>query len=62
MTYKGTEAKSMKLSKNRAIVLYWIGIDSILLDLAVPDIFCFKHHVGASLIIIFIGNPDVSIQ
>ena len=28
-------------------------------DPAVPRIFYFKYHVGACLIIISIGNPDV---
>ena len=38
---------------------YLIDVDSIFLNSAVPEIFYFKHHVGASLIIIFIRNPDV---
>ena len=40
----------------------FIGVDSTLLDPAVPEIFYFKHDVGASLIKILIGNPDVSMQ
>ena len=51
----------MEISKVRPIVLGWIGVNSILLGPAVSEIFYFKHDVGASPIIIFIGNPDVSI-
>ena len=40
--------------------LYLIGVDSILLHQAVSEIFYFKQNVGAFLLIIFIGNPDVS--
>ena len=43
----------------RAIGLHEIGANSIFLDPAVPEIFYFKHDVEASLIVIFIGNPDV---
>ena len=32
----------------RQIVLDYIGIDSILFDLIVSEIFYFKHNVGAS--------------
>ena len=46
----------MQVSKVKTIVLDLIGVDSILLDPAVPEI---KHDLGASLIIIFIVNPDV---
>ena len=35
------------------------GVNFILLDQAVPEIFYFKHDIGDSIIIIFIGNPDV---
>ena len=49
----------MVLSKVMAIVLHKIGVDSIYLDPAVPEIFHFKHRVGVSLIVIFIGNLDV---
>ena len=42
-----------------AIVLHKIGVDFILLEPVVSEIFYFKHDVGASLIIIFICNPDV---
>ena len=59
---RGLKAKSMGLSKVRAIVLDLIGVDSILFDQAVSEIFYFKDDVGASLIKIFVGNPDVSIQ
>ena len=52
----------MGLSDCSAVVLDQVDVDSIFLDPAVPDIFYIKHHVGASLIIIFIGNPDVSMQ
>ena len=41
------------------IVINLIGVDSMILDPAVPKIFYFKHDVGASLIIVFIGNLDV---
>ena len=35
-------------------------MDSIFFDLVVPEIFCFKHDVGAfNVIIFFFGNPDV---
>ena len=49
----------MGLTKVRPILLNCLGVDFILLDPAVPEIFYFKHDVGTSLIIIFIGNPDV---
>ena len=51
----------MGISKVRVIVLNrnWVRVGSIFLNLAVPEIFCFKHDVVASLIIIFIDNPDV---
>ena len=42
-----------------AFVLEYIGVDSIILDQAVQEIFYFKHDVDASLIIVFIHNPDV---
>ena len=41
---------------------YLIGIDFILLDPTVPEIFYFKHDVGASLIKIFTGYLNVSMQ
>ena len=56
---KGQKAKSKGIFKVRAIVLNYIGVGSILLDPAVPEIFYFKHDIAASLIIFFIGNPDV---
>ena len=34
------------------------AINSIYLDLAISEIFYFKHNVRASLIAILIGNPD----
>ena len=49
----------MGIFKIRPIELDYIGVDSILFDPAVSEIFYFKHDVVASLIIIFIGNPDV---
>ena len=49
----------MGVSKVMATALDYIGIDFILLDPAVPEILYFKHDLGASLIIIFIGNPHV---
>ena len=39
-----------------------MAFDSILFDSAFPEIFYFKDNEGASLIIIFIGNPALSIQ
>ena len=33
--------------------------DFILLDLAIPELFYFKHDVVASDVIVFIDNPDV---
>ena len=38
-----------------------IGVDSILFDLTVPEIFYFKHDVVATNVIVFIGSPDVDI-
>ena len=35
------------------------GIDSLLFDPAIPEIFYFKHSVGACGVIIFIDNPDI---
>ena len=52
----------MGVSKVSAIALEEIGVDSILFDPSVPEMFYFKCGVGASLIIIFIGNPDVLMQ
>ena len=45
---RGLKAKSMRVSKVRAIVLDYIGINSIALDPAIPEIFYFKHDVRAS--------------
>ena len=53
------EAKSIKITKVRQIVLDSISVEFFLLNPAVPEIFYFKHDEGASLIIIFIGNPNV---
>ena len=56
------KAKSMGVSKVRPIAQNYIGVDFILFDSAVSEIFCFKHDVGASNqsnAIIFIGNADV---
>ena len=36
-----------------------MGVDFIVLDPAVPEIFYFKDDIRASLIIIFIGNPEI---
>ena len=51
--------KLMGGSKDRSMAQDWIGVDSILLDPAIPEIlvFCFKHDAGAanrSNVIIFI--------
>ena len=57
---RGLKAKSMGAFKVKRIVLDWIGVDFILSDQAVPEIFHFKHDVDASIVIIFIGNFDVN--
>ena len=44
-------------SNVRAIVLDWIGADSILLNPADSEIFYFKHDVGPFEILV--GNFDV---
>ena len=49
----------MAVFKVRSIANDYIGVDAILFDPAVPEIFYFKHDVGASIVIIFIGNRDV---
>ena len=49
----------MAVSKVTAIVLNKIGVDSILLDPAVSEIFYFKHDAEASKILMFIGNLHV---
>ena len=54
---KELKAKSIRASKVSAIVLQYIGVDSIHIDPAVPAIFYFKHHVGAYLIKIFYLQP-----
>ena len=38
-----------------------MGVDFVILDPAVPEIFYFKHDVRTALIIVLIGNPDVDI-
>ena len=49
----------MGVSKVKAIVLNKIGVDSILLDPAVHEIFDFKYDEGPLPFINFIGNPDI---
>ena len=49
----------MEVSQVRTTVLNYISVDPIFLDLAVSEIFYFKHDLRAFLIIIFIGNPDI---
>ena len=44
----------------RPIAEHYIDVDSILFDPAASEIFYFKHDVGASNVIIFIGSPDVN--
>ena len=56
---QGLNAKLTLVSEVMLIVLDEVGIDPILLDPAVLEIFYFKHDERASLIIIFIGNPDI---
>ena len=54
---RGLKAKSkgyLKLGQ-----LYCISIDSILLDETAPEIFYCKYNIEASMILIFISNPDV---
>ena len=54
----GVILRSTKVKiKVRPIILNQIGIASVLLDWAIPEIFSFKHHIEASLIII--GTPNV---
>ena len=55
---QGLKTKSIEISKVRSIVQDLIGIDTTLFDLAIPEIFYFKHDVEASNIIIFIGIPN----
>ena len=57
--HEGMKAASIRVFKARAIVLDYIGVDSILLDPAFSEIFYFKHHIGASLITISSCNPNV---
>ena len=60
MRTEGKIKGTMGVSKVRAVILDKIGVDSILLDPAVPEIFYFKHHVGASPIIILVGSPNAN--
>ena len=46
-------------SKVRVIVLDWKGVDWIILDPPIPEIFYSSNHVGTSVIMLIIGNPDV---
>ena len=55
-TKRRLKAKATRVFKIRPIVLNYIGVDSILLDPAVPQIFYFKHDVGASIIIILLAT------
>ena len=52
---RGLKAKSMGVFKvwRSRIVLDYIGVDSILFDPAVPEIFYIKHDVGASNVMNF---------
>ena len=59
---QGLKTKSMGVFKVRRIVLDSIGVDSILFYPVVPEIFYFKHDVGASNVINFnnfFGNSNV---
>ena len=49
----------MAVFKVRPITNDYIGADTIFFDPAVSEIFYFKHDVEVSIVIIFIGNPDV---
>ena len=52
----------MGIFKVGRIALDYIGVDSILFDRAIPEIFYFKYDVDASDhsdVLVFIGNPDV---
>ena len=49
----------MGVAKVRAIILDLIGVDSILLDPAIPEVLYFKHDSFVSQIIIFIGSSGV---
>ena len=50
---RGLKAKSMGVFKVRPIAYDQIGVDSILFNPAVPEIFYFKHDVRASNVINF---------
>ena len=56
---RGLKGKSARFSQAWAIVLDYVAVGYVFLDLAVPEIFDFKNDVGASLIIMFIGNPGI---
>ena len=61
MLERGLKAKSIGISKVRAIVLDWISVDSILFDRVVAEIFFFKPRRGFPNYN-FIDNPDVLAQ
>ena len=48
-----SKAKSMGVSKVRSIISDEIGVDSILFDPSIAEIFYFKHEVGASRVMNF---------
>ena len=58
---KRTEVQINEVFKVGAIVIDWSRVDYIFIDPAVLEIIYFNHHLSTFLIIIFIGNPDVSI-
>ena len=52
----------MRVFKVKRIVLHQIGVDSILFDPAVPEIFYTKHNLLASNYIgFFFGSADVDL-
>ena len=52
----------MEVCKVKSFAVGYIDIDSILLEPAVSETFYFKNDAGASVIIIFIGSPNVLMQ
>ena len=52
-SYTRLKEKTNGMSRVREILLDYVGVDSLFLGPAVPEIFYFKHDVGASPIIIF---------
>ena len=56
--WRQNQWRYLQLSQNNRIIDL-INVDFIILDPAAPDIQYSTWGVGASLIIIFIGNPDV---